>query len=67
MGRSVDEILRVCDALQTADGNAVACPVNWKKGDKVIVPPPKSEKEVAARKALQNVDRLDFYLIKKSL
>jgi peroxiredoxin (alkyl hydroperoxide reductase subunit C) len=67
VGRSVDEILRVCDALQTADANAVACPVNWKKGDQVIVPPPKSEKEVAARKALTGVDRLDFYLIKKSL
>jgi peroxiredoxin (alkyl hydroperoxide reductase subunit C) len=67
VGRNVDEILRVCDALQTADGNGVACPVNWKKGDKVIVPPPKSEKEVAARKALTGVDRLDFYLIKKSL
>jgi peroxiredoxin (alkyl hydroperoxide reductase subunit C) len=67
VGRNVDEILRVADALQTADTNAVACPVNWKKGDKVIVPPPKTEKEVAARKALTNVDRLDFYLVKKSL
>ena len=67
VGRNVDEILRVVDALQTADGNSVACPVNWKKGDLVIVPPPKSEKEVAARKALQNVERLDFYLVKKSL
>jgi peroxiredoxin 2/4 len=67
VGRNVDEILRVCDALQTADTNSVACPVNWKKGDKVIVPPPKSEKEVAARKALTGVERLDFYLIKKSL
>lgn len=67
VGRNVDEILRVCDALQTADGNAVACPVNWKKGDKVIVPPPKTEKEVEARKALSNVERLDFYLVRKSL
>jgi peroxiredoxin (alkyl hydroperoxide reductase subunit C) len=67
IGRNVDEILRVADALQTADGNAVACPVNWKKGDKVIVPPPKTEKEVAARNALTNVERLDFYLVKKSL
>ncbi len=67
VGRNVDEILRVCDALQTSDANGVACPVNWKKGDKVIVPPPKSEKEVAARKALEGVERLDFYLIKKSL
>ncbi len=67
VGRNVDEILRVVDALQTAEANGVACPVNWKKGDKVIVPPPKTEKEVAARKALTNVERLDFYLIKKSL
>ena len=67
VGRNVDELLRICDALQTADSHGVACPVNWKKGDQVIVPPPKSEKEVAARKALQNVERLDFYLIKKSL
>jgi peroxiredoxin (alkyl hydroperoxide reductase subunit C) len=67
VGRNVDEILRVCDALQTADANAVACPVNWKKGDKVIVPPPKNEKDVAARAAMTNVERLDFYLIKKSL
>jgi peroxiredoxin 2/4 len=67
VGRNVDEILRVCDALQTADGNAVACPVNWKKGDKVIVPPPKTAKDVEARKAMTGVERLDFYLIKKSL
>jgi peroxiredoxin (alkyl hydroperoxide reductase subunit C) len=67
VGRNVDELLRICDALQTADSAGVACPVNWQKGDKVIVPPPKSEKEVAARKALQGVERLDFYLIKKSL
>lgn len=67
IGRSVDEAMRVIDALQTADAKGVACPVNWKPGDKVIVPPPKTEKEVADRLALQNVDRLDFYLIKKSL
>lgn len=67
IGRNVDEVLRVLDALQTADKNGVACPVNWKPGDKVIVPPPKTEKEVADRLALQNVERLDFYLTKKSL
>ncbi len=67
IGRSVDEIVRVVDALQTADGKGVACPVNWKPGDKVIVPPPKTEKEVDERLALQNVERLDFYLTKKAL
>ncbi len=67
VGRSVDEIVRVVDALQTADGKGVACPVNWKPGDKVIVPPPKTEKEVDDRLAMQNVERLDFYLTKKAL
>jgi peroxiredoxin (alkyl hydroperoxide reductase subunit C) len=67
VGRNVDEILRVVDALQTADQNSVACPVNWKKGDMVIVPPPKTEKDVAARNAMTGVERHDFYLIKKKL
>jgi peroxiredoxin (alkyl hydroperoxide reductase subunit C) len=67
VGRNVEEVLRLVDALQTADGKAVACPVNWKPGDKVIVPPPKTEKEVAERLALTGVERLDFYLTKKSL
>ncbi len=67
VGRNVDEVLRLVDALQTADGKAVACPVNWKPGDKVIIPPPKTEKEVAERLAMTGVERLDFYLTKKSL
>ncbi len=67
VGRSVDEVLRLLVALQTADANAVACPVNWKPGDKVIVPPPKTEKEVADRLALKGVEQLDFYLTRKSL
>lgn len=67
IGRNVDEVLRAIDALQTADAKGVACPVNWKPGEKVIVPPPKTEKEVDDRLALQNVERLDFYLTKKAL
>ena len=67
VGRNVDEVVRTVDALQMADGKSVACPVNWKPGDKVIVPPPKTEKEVEERLALQGVERLDFYLTKKSV
>ncbi len=66
IGRNVEEILRVVDALQTADGKGVACPVNWKPGDKVILPPPKTEKDVDARLAMSDVERLDFYLVKKA-
>jgi peroxiredoxin (alkyl hydroperoxide reductase subunit C) len=67
VGRNVDEVVRLLDALQTADKNACACPVNWKPGDKVIVPPPKTEEEVKKRLADKEVERLDFYLAKKSL
>ena len=66
VGRNVDEVVRLLDALQTADKNAVALPVNWKPGDKVIVPPPKTETEVEERKK-GPYERLDFYLCKKSL
>ncbi|MDP6957981.1 MAG: peroxiredoxin [Planctomycetota bacterium] len=67
VGRNVEEVLRLVDALQTSDQNGVACPVNWKPGEPVIVPPPKNEKEVSERKALTDVEQLDFYLTKKKL
>jgi len=66
VGRNVDEVLRMLDALQTADQNAVACPVNWKPGDDVIVPPPKTEEEVQQR-LNSDYEKLDFYLCKKKL
>jgi peroxiredoxin 2/4 len=66
IGRNVDEMMRVLDALQTADQHGVACPVNWKPGDEVIVPPPKTEKEVEQRLA-SNFKKLDFYLVKRPL
>ncbi len=66
VGRNVDEIIRLLDALQTADQHGVACPVNWKPGDKVILPPPKTEAEVEQRLA-SNFEKLDFYLMKKPL
>ncbi|AOU97444.1 peroxidase [Acidihalobacter yilgarnensis] len=39
VGRNFDEILRVVDALQTADRAQVATPVNWRPGEPVIIPP----------------------------
>lgn len=38
-GRNFNEILRVLDALQLADAEKIATPVNWEDGDDVIVPP----------------------------
>jgi len=33
VGRNMDEILRIVDALQTVDKNGVATPANWEPGD----------------------------------
>ncbi|WP_286144081.1 peroxiredoxin [Mycobacterium sp. D16R24] len=39
LGRNFDELLRVIQALQTADHFSVATPADWRPGDPVIVPP----------------------------
>jgi len=42
-GRSFTEILRLVDALQTADRYNIATPSNWKQGDPVLIPPSVSD------------------------
>ncbi len=37
VGRNLDEILRVIDALQLCEKHNVATPVDWKQGDDVII------------------------------
>jgi len=39
IGRNFDEILRTIDALQVSDEYGIATPVDWQKGDKVVVKP----------------------------
>jgi peroxiredoxin 2/4 len=36
LGRSVDEALRMVDALQYFEKNGEVCPANWKKGEKAM-------------------------------
>lgn len=67
VGRNMDEIMRVLEALQTADAHSCAIPVNWRKGEKVIVPPPKTLQELDARLADDRLEKVDFYLAKKPL
>lgn len=38
IGRNVDEVLRVIDALQFTEQYGEVCPANWKKGDKAMNP-----------------------------
>lgn len=67
VGRNMDEIERLVTALQTADKHGVATPVNWKPGDKVVVPPPKTVAEVDERGTHKEYERKDFYLNLKKL
>lgn len=45
LGRSVDEAIRMVDALDFFEKNGEVCPANWKPGSKTIKPTPKDSKE----------------------
>ncbi len=53
LGRNMDEILRIVEALQISDANKVAMPANWPNNemieDSVIIPPATDTKLVSAR------------------
>ena len=38
LGRSVDEAIRMVDALQFVTENGEVCPADWHKGEKSMVP-----------------------------
>ncbi len=65
-GRSIDEILRIVEALQTSQKNNCATPENWHPGEKVIVPPPQTQEGQKKRKD-EGYDYTDWYFSKKSL
>jgi peroxiredoxin 2/4 len=68
LGRNVDEIIRVFDALQTAEANACATPANWRPGDAVIVPAPITQLDAEKRVASSNgLEVKDWYFTRKKL
>lgn len=66
VGRNIDEIIRVIDAMQIVESKKVATPANWQKGESVIAPPPETaeaaEKRVKAEK--NNPECCDWFLCK---
>jgi peroxiredoxin (alkyl hydroperoxide reductase subunit C) len=66
-GRSIDEFVRLVKAMQTSDANGVATPEAWQPGDKVIVPPPATVEEAAARAANDEYECTDWYFCKKTV
>ena len=49
IGRCIAEILRIIEALQTADFNKSSTPANWIPSQPIIVPTPKTYKELEER------------------
>lgn len=66
LGRNIPEILRIVDALQTADANACATPANWNPGEKVIVPPPQTLAD-AEQRLKSDFEVTDWYFAKKTV
>lgn len=54
LGRSMDEILRLVDALQFTEEHGEVCPANWKKGDKGMTATP----DGVAKYLAENADAL---------
>jgi len=65
-GRSIDEVLRIVEALQTSQKHGIATPENWKPGEKVIIPPPATQEEANKRKD-EGYEYTDWYFSKKEL
>ncbi len=65
-GRSIDEFLRLLEAMQTSDKHGVATPEGWVHGADVIVPPPKTAAEADTRSS-EGYNTVDWYFSKKKL
>ncbi len=64
--RSINEFVRLLQAMQTSDANKIATPEGWTPGCDVIVAPPKTAEAMASR-ASEGYDTVDWYYSTKSL
>lgn len=66
-GRSINEILRIVQALQAHEQHKIATPAEWRPGDQVIVPAPMTQKGAEERVGQKDVQLKDWYFAKKDL
>lgn len=67
VGRNMNEVLRVVEALQTVDTNSCATPANWQKGEEVIVPAPATLGASREREGDKNLNVKQWYLSTKKV
>jgi peroxiredoxin (alkyl hydroperoxide reductase subunit C) len=74
LGRNIDEVLRVVEAIQISDKHGVAMPANWPNneivGDNVIIPPAKDEKTAKQRLEMAKkgeIECFDWWLCHKKI
>jgi peroxiredoxin (alkyl hydroperoxide reductase subunit C) len=51
LGRNIDEIIRIFDALQFTEQHGEVCPANWQKGDKGMTASPEGVASYLAQNA----------------
>lgn len=66
LGRNIEEIIRIVDALQFNTEKGLATPANWRPGDPAIVPAPLTT-DAAEKRLGEGLDSKDWYLSHKSV
>lgn len=67
VGRNIDEIIRIMDALQLVEDEGIATPANWNKGDNVIIPPPLTLNDAYEREHEHHTECVDWFLCKTKI
>ncbi|MDD3420352.1 MAG: peroxiredoxin [Candidatus Gastranaerophilales bacterium] len=69
VGRNIDEIIRILDALAVVYEKKVATPANWKAGESALMPPPNTSSDAEKRTAKYKDDPnyQDWYLCKTKI
>ena len=65
LGRNIDEIIRIIDALQIIDEKKVSTPANWQCGENVIISPPRTTEEAEQRIHEKHEECTCWYLCKE--